>query len=200
MMKNRGALFTVVMITFAVMDAFLPPLTLQSPPSGVTGAFLSPLKLRPPPSLQPYHSTTSLAARLSINAPLDSYKAIYDMILVVRLEDGKPILNIGADAGGADGDQKRLESGLFITKEKDGGEKPPFYLCKVLSVGEGREREDGTIEGISDVGGVYEFEVGDEVVLKNPWGIGPKDEEDDSGRRFSYARVTDVAAIVRRAS
>lgn len=39
--------------------------------------------------------------------------------------------------------------------------------------------------------------VGDTVVLKNPWGIGPKDEETADGRKLSYIRGQDVAAVVK---
>mmetsp|Transcript_13860 Transcript_13860/g.40551 ORF Transcript_13860/g.40551 Transcript_13860/m.40551 type:complete len:191 (-) Transcript_13860:635-1207(-) len=100
----------------------------------------------------------------------DAWKCKYDMILVERLQT-KP----------------KTDSGLFVPTD---GEIPKFHLCKVLSVGTGREEENGRIAPMPGV------EVGDIVVAKNPWGIGPKDEETGDGKKLSFMRAQDVSAVV----
>eukprot|EP00549_Striatella_unipunctata_P020483 CAMPEP_0118706100 /NCGR_PEP_ID=MMETSP0800-20121206/20331_1 /TAXON_ID=210618 ORGANISM="Striatella unipunctata, Strain CCMP2910" /NCGR_SAMPLE_ID=MMETSP0800 /ASSEMBLY_ACC=CAM_ASM_000638 /LENGTH=171 /DNA_ID=CAMNT_0006608519 /DNA_START=64 /DNA_END=579 /DNA_ORIENTATION=- len=91
----------------------------------------------------------------------------YDMVLVERLQ-GRP----------------KQESGLFIPDDQ----KPFLHLAKVLSVGPGREEENGYIAPMPDI------KVGDIVVAKHPWGIGPKDEETPDGKKLSYMRSFDIAA------
>lgn len=93
----------------------------------------------------------------------------YDMVLVERIQ-GKP----------------KAESGLFIPDD----DLPRLHLCKVLSLGPGREEENGRVAPMP------EMKVGDIVVAKNPWGIGPKDEETTDGKKLSYMRSQDIAAIV----
>ena len=93
----------------------------------------------------------------------------YDMVLCERVQ-GKP----------------KAESGLFIPDD----DLPRLHLCKVLSLGPGREEENGRIAPTPDI------KVGDYVVAKNPWGIGPKDEETTDGKKLSYMRSQDIAAIV----
>lgn len=93
----------------------------------------------------------------------------YDMVLCERIQ-GKP----------------KAESGLFIPDD----DLPRLHLCKVLSVGPGREEENGRIAPMPAIA------VGDYVVAKNPWGIGPKDEETTDGKKISYMRSQDIAAIV----
>ncbi|KAI2490381.1 chaperonin [Fragilaria crotonensis] len=93
----------------------------------------------------------------------------YDMVLVERIQ-GRP----------------KTESGLFVPQE----DLPKLHLCKVVSVGPGREEENGMIAPMPDLS------VGDIVIAKNPWGIGPKDEETSDGKKFSFMRSQDIAAIV----
>lgn len=93
----------------------------------------------------------------------------YDMVLVERIQ-GKP----------------KKDSGLFIPDD----DLPRLHLAKVLSVGPGREEENGRVAPQPDM------KVGDYVVAKNPWGIGPKDEETTDGKKLSYMRSQDIAAIV----
>ena len=96
-------------------------------------------------------------------------KALYDMVLVERIQ--KP---------------KELDSGLVMPDDK----QPKLHVARVLSVGPGREEENGRrtpIEGIEE---------GMLVVVKNPWGIGPKDEETGDGRMLSYVRHADVACVL----
>ena len=95
----------------------------------------------------------------------------YDMVLCERL-------------------QKRsttTESGLYVPQEE---ELPRLHLCRVVSLGPGREEENGLIAPMPDVA------VGDVVIAKNPWGIGPKDEETADGRKLSFMRAQDIAAVV----
>lgn len=94
----------------------------------------------------------------------------YDMVLCERIQ-GKP----------------KTESGLFVPDD----DLPKLHLCRVLSLGPGREEENGMIAPMPDI------KVGDIVIAKNPWGIGPKDEEGASdGKKLSYMRSQDIAAVV----
>jgi hypothetical protein len=64
-----------------------------------------------------------------------------------------------------------------------------MHVCKVLSIGGGREGENGTVIPNEGVG------VGDLVYVKDPWGIGPRDDE-FANRKFSYVRYTSICARV----
>mmetsp|Transcript_15431 Transcript_15431/g.20361 ORF Transcript_15431/g.20361 Transcript_15431/m.20361 type:complete len:162 (+) Transcript_15431:64-549(+) len=94
----------------------------------------------------------------------------YDMVLVERIQ-GKP----------------KTESGLFVPDD----DQPALHLCKVLSMGSGREEENGLVAPMPEG-----MKVGDIVIAKNPWGIGPKDEETPDGKKMSFMRSQDIAAIV----
>ena len=65
------------------------------------------------------------------------------------------------------------------------------YDCpiSVLSMGPGREEENGKIAPMPHI------KVGDYVIAKNPWGIGPKDEETADGKKLSFMRAQDIAAV-----
>jgi len=93
----------------------------------------------------------------------------YDMVLCERIQ-GKP----------------PTETGLFVPQE----DLPRLHLCRVLSLGPGREEENGLIAPMPDI------QVGDIVIAKNPWGIGPKDEETANGKKLSFMRSQDIAAVV----
>mmetsp|Transcript_1793 Transcript_1793/g.2540 ORF Transcript_1793/g.2540 Transcript_1793/m.2540 type:complete len:164 (+) Transcript_1793:158-649(+) len=80
----------------------------------------------------------------------------------------------------------KAESGLFIPDE----DLPKLRLCRVLSLGPGREEENGMVAPMPDI------KVGDIVLAKNPWGIGPKDEETATGLKFSYMRSQDITAVI----
>lgn len=99
----------------------------------------------------------------------DAWACHYDMVLVERIQ-GKP----------------QKESGLFIPEE----DLPRLHLCTVLSLGPGKEEENGFVTDMPNVA------VGDTVLAKNPWGIGPKDEETADGRKLSFMRSQDIAAII----
>jgi len=93
----------------------------------------------------------------------------YDMVLVERIQ-GKP----------------KSESGLFVPQDN----QPRLHLCRVLSVGSGREEENGLVVPMPDIA------PGDIVIAKNPWGIGPKDEETTDGKFLSFMRSQDIAAKI----
>ena len=57
-------------------------------------------------------------------------------------------------------------------------------------MGPGREEENGSIAPMPDI------KIGDVVVAKNPWGIGPKDEETNSGKKLSFMRSQDNLACL----
>jgi chaperonin GroES len=99
----------------------------------------------------------------------NAWQCHYDMVLVERVQ-GKP----------------PTESGLFVPQE----DLPKLHLCKVLSVGPGREEENGRVSPMPEI------RVGDIVIAKNPWGIGPKDEETADGKKLSFMRSQDIAAVV----
>ena len=64
-----------------------------------------------------------------------------------------------------------------------------MHVCKVVSVGPGREGENGNLVPSSEV------KVGDLVYVKDPWGIGPKDDE-FSNRKFSFVRYESICAVL----
>ena len=97
------------------------------------------------------------------------YKCHYDMVLCERIQ-GRPATT----------------SGLFLPQE----DLPKLHLCRVLSLGPGREEENGRIANMPEI------KVGDIVIAKNPWGIGPKDEETVNGKKLSFMRSQDIAAVV----
>mmetsp|Transcript_26343 Transcript_26343/g.40802 ORF Transcript_26343/g.40802 Transcript_26343/m.40802 type:complete len:162 (-) Transcript_26343:250-735(-) len=108
--------------------------------------------------------------RLNLDqASLDKWLCKYDMVLVERIQ-GKP----------------KTSSGLYVPEQ----ELPRLHLARVLSMGPGREEENGMITAMPN------FKVGDVVVLKDPWGIGPKDEETSDGRKLSYAMAKNIAAVL----
>ncbi|GAX22573.1 hypothetical protein FisN_14Hh201 [Fistulifera solaris] len=107
--------------------------------------------------------------RLIVNDNVDQWECHYDMFLVERIQ-GRP----------------KLDSGLFLPNE----DLPRLHLCRVIAMGPGREEENGLVAPMPDV------KIGDIVVAKNPWGIGPKDEETTDGRKYSFMRSQDLAAVI----
>ena len=57
-------------------------------------------------------------------------------------------------------------------------------------MGPGREEENGRIAPMPDI------KPGDVVIAKNPWGIGPRDEETADGKKLSFMRGQDIAAVL----
>uniref|UniRef100_A0A7S2R6Q1 Uncharacterized protein n=1 Tax=Eucampia antarctica TaxID=49252 RepID=A0A7S2R6Q1_9STRA len=107
--------------------------------------------------------------RFTLNGEYDKWQCKYDMVLVERIQ-GKA----------------KTESGLFVPEE----DLPKLHLCRVISMGPGREEENGRIAPMPDL------KAGDVVVAKNPWGIGPKDEETADGQKLSFMRSQDIAAVL----
>lgn len=68
--------------------------------------------------------------------------------------------------------------------------KTSLSLSIVISMGPGREEENGRIAPMPNIN------VGDVIIAKNPWGIGPKDEETPDGRKLSFMRAQDIAAVL----
>lgn len=99
----------------------------------------------------------------------ESWRCHYDMVLVERIQ-GRP----------------KTESGLFVPD----ADLPKLLLCRVISVGPGEEAENGRILPMPNI------KPGDIVISKNPWGIGPKDEETVDGKKLSFMRARDITAIV----
>jgi len=107
--------------------------------------------------------------RLVVDDRAELWQCHYDMVLVERIQ-GKP----------------KTETGLYVPED----DLPRLHLARVLSLGSGREEENGRIAPMPEIA------VGDIVIAKNPWGIGPKDEETVDGRKLSFMRAQDIAAGV----
>jgi co-chaperonin GroES (HSP10) len=103
-----------------------------------------------------------------------AWQCTYDMVLVERLTKRK--------------EAKDANTGGLYVPEAD---LPRLHLCQVLSIGPGREEENGSIAPYLDG-----IKPGTIVIAKHPWGIGPKDEELSDGTKLSYMRSLDIAAVV----
>lgn len=101
--------------------------------------------------------------------PTEKWSCKYDMVLVERLQD-----------------RPKTDNGLFVPRDN----LPTLHLCRVISMGPGREEENGMLAPMPKMG------PGDVVIAKNPWGIGPKDEETPDGRKLSFMRSQDIAAVL----
>ena len=107
--------------------------------------------------------------RMELDEGALTAKTIYDMVLVERIPP-----------------PPATETGLYKPEE----EQPKLHLAKVLSVGPGREEENGILASMPAIS------EGDTVVVKNPWGIGPKDEEvRGSKERSDGKRITTPSCI-----
>ncbi|KAG5191883.1 hypothetical protein JKP88DRAFT_274868 [Tribonema minus] len=95
-------------------------------------------------------------------------QALYDMVYVERLPEAQ-----------------QMTSGLFLP----GKENPRMHVCKIVSLGQGREGESGTL--VENAG----LKPGDLVYVKDPWGIGPKDDE-FSNHKFSFVRYQNICAVI----
>jgi co-chaperonin GroES (HSP10) len=102
------------------------------------------------------------------------FQTHYDMLLVERIQKRKSSQDDG-------------EGSLYVPD----ADLPRLHLCRVLSVGPGREEENGSVA--PDLDGI---KPGDLILAKDPWGIGPKDEELQDGTKLSYLRSMNVAARV----
>jgi co-chaperonin GroES (HSP10) len=102
------------------------------------------------------------------------YQTHYDMVLVERLQKRKAPQDV------ADGS-------LYVPD----ADLPRLHLCKVISIGPGREEENGIVAPNLDG-----IQPGDLILAKDPWGIGPKDEELADGTKLSYMKSSNIAAKV----
>jgi len=110
---------------------------------------------------------------LDDNVP-KQYQTHYDMVLVERLQKRKA-------------PQEVAEGTLYVPDE----DLPRLHLCRILSIGPGREEENGLVAPNLDG-----FQPGDLILARDPWGIGPKDEELADGTKLSYMRSMNIAAKV----
>lgn len=101
---------------------------------------------------------------------MGAWQCHYDMVLCERIQGRPP-----------------TESGLYVPEQ----DLPKLHLCRVLSMGPGREEENGLIAPMPEA-----IRPGSIVIAKNPWGIGPKDEETTDGKKLSYMRSQDIAAVI----
>ncbi|CAM9611827.1 unnamed protein product [Ectocarpus sp. 12 AP-2014] len=133
------------------------------------------------PASLPCHLTSSKASavrasrtsvRMSAAAELPTQaqrqRALYDMVYVERLPE-----------------EQQMTSGLFLPAKAN----PRMHVCKVVSVGNGREGESGHVTPNDAV------KPGDLVFVKDPYGIGPRDDE-FAGKKFSFVRFTSICAII----
>lgn len=103
--------------------------------------------------------------------------SIYDMILVERYSQ-----------------PEKTDFGLFLPKVEGKDEK---HLGRVVSVpkSHGLEGEQGRVAPISEIA---PYKVGDVVYIKDPWGIGPKDQE-VGVRCFSFHKAAHITGLIKSA-
>eukprot|EP00903_Cladosiphon_okamuranus_P007982 g7704.t1 len=108
------------------------------------------------------------AASSELPSQAQRQQALYDMVYVERLPE-----------------EQQMASGLFLPSK----ENPKMNVCKVISVGGGREGESGHVTPNDAV------KPGDLVFVKDPYGIGPRDDE-FAGKKFSFVRYTSICAVI----
>jgi len=106
------------------------------------------------------------------------------MVLVERIQKSSGTAGKMKGRGSPD----EVADGVLFVPEDD---LPRLHLCKILSIGKGREEENGSVAPNVD-----NLQKGDLVISKHPWGIGPKDEELFDGTKLSFMRIIDIAAKV----
>lgn len=169
--------------TFAILLAVLALATSSAfvlPSSGSTSQ--DPLFMEDPSRARanlagyqgPQYGGGGGVGRFNLDDQAAKFQCNYDMVLVERLQKRKP--------------PSEVEDGKLYVPDDD---LPRLHMCRVLSVGPGREEENGLVAPMLD-----ELNPGDIIVAKNPWGIGPKDEELMDGTKLSYMRSQDIAAII----
>jgi co-chaperonin GroES (HSP10) len=167
---SRLFLFTTLLST---THAFV----IKSPTTSLTV-----LSMAPPPSVSFQGGAGVGRLILEDNTQFD-YDCHYDMVLVERLPDTRTAKTTAATTSAT----APPTAGLYIPP----ADLPKLHLARVLSVGPGKEEEDGRLVPTS-----LHLQPGVLVVAKNPWGIGPKDEETLQGQKWSFMRSQDVAAVV----
>ena len=134
-----------------------------------TTTFVSALSFQAGSKTQQFYGGAGVGRFVVEEYQPEQWACHYDMVLVERIQGRPP-----------------TESGLFVPQ----ADLPKLHLCRVLSMGSGREEENGFIAPMPQI------QVGDIVIAKNPWGIGPKDEETSDGKKLSFMRAQDIAAVV----
>mmetsp|Transcript_31566 Transcript_31566/g.35804 ORF Transcript_31566/g.35804 Transcript_31566/m.35804 type:complete len:189 (+) Transcript_31566:162-728(+) len=114
-----------------------------------------------------------------------TWKCHYDMVLVERIQGNSGTEGNKMKGRGTPDD---LAADVLFVPDDD---LPRLHLCRILSIGKGREEENGLVAPNVD-----NFQKGDLVISKHPWGIGPKDEELFDGTKLSFMRIIDIAAKV----
>ncbi len=113
----------------------------------------------------------------SIPEEISKQSCIYDMILVERMSQ-----------------PEKTDFGLFLPTVEGKDQK---HLGKVLSIPSsyGLEGENGRLAPIEEVA---PFKVGDIVYIRDPWGIGPKDQP--IGKRcFSFHKAAQITGVIVKA-
>jgi len=114
---------------------------------------------------------------VGVNVPEEIMKqaSIYDMILVERYSA-----------------PERTSLGLILPKTEGKDQK---HLGRVLSKGKyGLEAEIGRVQGPEEIS---PFEVGDDVYIRDPWGIGPKDQV-IGDRCFSFHKAAHITGVLKK--
>lgn len=130
-------------------------------------------------SLAEEYKPPEYSVGVDIPPEIAQQSCIYDMILVERLST-----------------PEQTSGGLFLPKIEGKDQK---RLGKVLSVppsSYGLESEQGRVAGLDEIA---PCKVGDIVLLRDPWGVGPKNEE-IGPRCFSFHKAVHILAVVKSSS
>lgn len=112
----------------------------------------------------------------NIPEEIANQQCIYDMVLVERV-------SVPATSSG----------GLFMP-QVEGQDKKLVGLVLNMPLDYGLESEGGRIQSIEEI---MPFKVGDYILLKDPWGIGPKDQP-VGDRFFSFVKAERIGAVFRK--
>ena len=113
----------------------------------------------------------------AIPEEISKQSCIYDMILVERMSQ-----------------PEKTDFGLFLPTVEGKDQK---HLGKVLSVpaSYGLEGENGRLAPVEEIA---PYKVGDIVYIRDPWGIGPKDQP--VGKRcFSFHKAAQITGVIVKA-
>jgi co-chaperonin GroES (HSP10) len=113
---------------------------------------------------------------VGVNVPEDLARqaAIYDMILVERFHA-----------------PTKTKAGLFLPKVEGKDEK---HIAKIISMptSHGLESEQGRVQGLEEIA---PYKLGDVVFVRDPWGIGPKDQQ-VGDRCFSFHKAAQITGVI----
>jgi len=79
----------------------------------------------------------------------------------------------------------QTQGGLFLPST----DQDPLHMVRIVSIGSGLVGESGVLTQIQNL------KAGDVAMVKQPWGIGPRDETWE-GRKFSFIRSHDVLSRI----